>query len=534
MLRRSFSRPRALAAIAACGLLAAGCGGSSGGGSAGAAGTDGLGAQAAPASTIAFFDVNIDRSSDSWKQMLALGARFPSWPKLIAQVQAGVNKVDSDGTSFSGDIEPWLGGELSVAVTGVTVGGASGGGSAQFVAFVQSTDDTKLEASITKGGDTVKGAGYNGYDTFTSKDGDTFAAVHDGGLLVSNSQTALDQAIDARSGKADELANSQTYKDAIAALPTDNIAVGYVDGAQLASLAQLATAQASSRGVQAGGISPTSLNSLTTELKGIRAISFAVTPEDQGIRFRTATLLAKDAPASMTSQKEFTPSLLANVPADSYLAADASGIGQALSQELASIGGSQAKLTQAFTQIQTETGISFPNDIVPLLSGEDAIAVGPGLPVSASLLLHPADAAAGAVSLRKITAALTKDANIPFTDANGGQTTSLSGITAGWRQAGDLLAISNDPTAGNAVSSPLSDDPGFQAFEKTVGVPDQVTGLFYLDVGRVLGLAKTFMGSASASDQQAIDNAAHVGRVIAYGNIDGDTSTADLFVEITK
>ncbi|HEY1478991.1 MAG TPA: DUF3352 domain-containing protein [Gaiellales bacterium] len=493
-----------------------------------------MGAQAAPASSIAFFDVNIDRGSDSWNTMLALGARFPAWPKLVAQIQTSVNKVDSDGTSFSGDIEPWLGGEASVAVTGVTVGGAAGSGGAQFVVFVQSTDDGKLEAAITKGGETVKGAQYEGYDTFTSTDGDTFAAVHDGGLLVSNSKIALDQAIDARSGKADELANAQTYKDAIAALPKDNMAVGYVDGAQLATLAELATSQASSRGVQAGGVDPKALDSLTTELKGIRAISFAVTPEDQGVRFRAAELLAKDAPAALSSQTQFAPTLLANVPADSYMAADFSGLGKILSQSLASLGGSQAQMTQAFTQLQTQTGISFQNDLVPLLSGEDAIVVGPGLPVSASLLLHPADAAAGEASLRKITAALTKSANIPFTDANGGQTTALSGITAGWRRSGDLLAVSNDPKAGDAVSSPLADDASWKAFEKAVGVPDQVTALFYLDVGRVLGLAKTFMGSASASDQQAIDNASHVGRVVAYGTTDGSTATSDMFVEITK
>jgi hypothetical protein len=514
--------------------VAAGCGGSSGGGSAGAAGTDGLGAQAAPASSIAFFDVNIDNQSASWKQMLALGARFPSWPKLIAQVEAGINKTDSDGTNFATDIEPWLGGEASVAVTGVTVGGASGSGTAQFVAFVQSRDDAKLETALTKGGDTVKGAGYAGYDTFTSKDGDTFAAVHDGGLLVSNSQSALDAAIDTRTGKSDALADAQTYKDALAKLPKDNLAVGYVDGAQLSTLAQLATAQASSRGVQAGGVSPTSLNSLTTELKGVRAISFALTPEDTGVRFSSAELFTKDAPAALTSAKNFTPSLLANVPADSYLALDFQDLGKTLQSGLASVGGSQAKLTDAFTQIQAATGISFPNDIVPLLSGEDSIVVGPGLPVSASLILHPADAAAGEASLRKITAALTKLEHIPFTAANGGQTTSLSGISAGWRRAGDLLAISNDPKAGDPVTSSLADDASWKAFEKAVGIPDQVSGLFYLDVGRVLGLARSFASSSSASDKQALDNAAHVGRVVAYGTSDGDSATADLFVEITK
>src|SRR4051794_16839212 len=174
-MRHRFTRPRALAALAVCGLIAAGCGGSRGGGAAGAAGTDGLGAQAAPASSIAFLDVNIDRGSDGWSKLLALGARFPSWPKLVTQMNTSLNEVGSDGSSFKRDIEPWLGGEASIAVTGVTVGGASGGGSAQFVAYVQSKDDDQLEAALTRGGETVKGAAYSGYDTFTSKDGKTFA-----------------------------------------------------------------------------------------------------------------------------------------------------------------------------------------------------------------------------------------------------------------------------------------------------------------------------------------------------------------------
>ncbi len=534
MKLRTFSRPRAFAVLAACGLLAAGCGGSSGGGSAGAAGTDGLGAQAAPATSIAFVDVNIDRGSDGWKQLLALGQRFPSWPKLMAQIQSGVNSVDSNGASFNRDIEPWLGGEASVAVTGVTVGGSSGSGSAQYVVFVQSTDDSKLEASLTRDGTTVKGAGYNGWDTFTSKDGDTFAAVKDGALLVSNSQAALHDAADAHDGKADQLADVQTYKDALAALPKDNIAVGYVDGAQLATLTQLATAQASSRGVQAGGVSPTQLNSFTNQLKGVRALSFSLTPEDQGLRFRFAELLSKDAPATLTSAKAYTPALEANVPADSYVYLSFHDLGPTLKQLLTSIGASQAQLTQAFTQIQTQTGISFDNDVVPLLTGEHAIVVGPGLPVSAALLLKPTDAAAGEATMRKITAALTKSAGVQFTDANGGQTTQVGGLAVGWRRSGDLLAVSNDPKAGDPVSSSLADDANWKAFEKAVGVPDQVTGLLYLDVGRLLGLAKTFTSDSSASDKEALDNLAHVGRVVAYGTTDGDTVTVDLFIEITK
>ena len=377
-MRRSFTRPKAFAALAAFGLIAAGCGGSSSSGSAGAAGTDGLGAQAAPASSIAFFDVNIDRGSAGWKQLLALGARFPSWPKLITQLNTSLNSVGSNGSSFNRDIEPWLGGEASVAVTGVTVGGTSGGGSAQFVVYVQSTDDGKLETALTSGGEAVKGTAYSGYDTFTSKDGKTFAAVHDGALLVSNSETTLHQAIDVRGGTGDQLANATSYKDALAALPKDNSAIGYVDGAQLATLGQLATSQASSRGVQAGGVSPQALNSFSSQLKGVRALAFAATPEDLGLRFRFAELLAKDAPATLTDVKEFTPTLESSVSGDSYVYLGFQDLGPMLKQALTSLGTSQAQLTQTFSALQTQTGISFDDDLVPLLSGEHAITVGPG------------------------------------------------------------------------------------------------------------------------------------------------------------
>jgi hypothetical protein len=530
---RRCTRPKALAALAACGLIAAGCGGSSSSGSAGAAGTDGLGAQAAPASSIAFFDVNIDRGSAGWKQLLALGARFPSWPKLITQLNTSLNSVGSNGSSFNRDIEPWLGGEASVAVTGVTVGGNAGGGSAQFVVYVQSTDDGKLETALTSGGEAVKGTAYSGYDTFTSKDGKTFAAVHDGALLVSNSETALHQSIDVRGGTGDQLANATSYKDALAALPKDNIAIGYVDGAQLATLAQLATAQASSRGVQAGGVSPQALNSFSSQLKGVRALAFSATPEDQGLRFRVAELLTSDAPATLTDVKEFTPTLESNVAADSYAYIGFQDLGPTLKQALTSLGTSQAQLTQSFSALQTQTGISFDDDLVPLLSGEQAITVGPGLPVSATLLLKPADPTKGEATLRKVTAALAKQGAAQFTDGNGGQTTQVSGLPVGWRRSGDLLAISNDPKAGDPVSSSLASDSSWTDFEKAIGVPGSVTGLLYVNVRQLLGLAKTFASSSSTS-AETLDNASHVGRVVAWGTKSGDTLTADLFVEITK
>ena len=96
------------AALVLLAVVAAGCGSSSKAGAAGAAGTDGRAAQAFPASTVAFLDANIDETSAAWKQLLALGARFPSWPKLVAEFNKAANDATDDGPTLT-QLRSWLG-----------------------------------------------------------------------------------------------------------------------------------------------------------------------------------------------------------------------------------------------------------------------------------------------------------------------------------------------------------------------------------------------------------------------------------------
>src|SRR5450432_3790686 len=104
----------ALAALALVGIVLAGCGGSSKASAvAGAAGTDGRAAQAFPASTVAFADANIDENSDAWKRLLALGARFPSWPKLVTKFNKSANEATDGGPTLT-QVRSWLGTEVAV------------------------------------------------------------------------------------------------------------------------------------------------------------------------------------------------------------------------------------------------------------------------------------------------------------------------------------------------------------------------------------------------------------------------------------
>ena len=136
----------ALAALVLVSIVLAGCGGSSKASAvAGAAGTDGRAAQAFPASTVAFADANIDEKSDAWKRLLALGARFPSWPKLMAEFDKAANQATDGGPTLA-QVRSWLGSEVAVGVLDVPADGSD----PPLLGFAEVTDKSGLEGALEK------------------------------------------------------------------------------------------------------------------------------------------------------------------------------------------------------------------------------------------------------------------------------------------------------------------------------------------------------------------------------------------------
>src|SRR4051812_9257524 len=173
-------RPLAAAATVSLALVAAACGGASTTAAPGAAGTDGKGADAFPASTVAFIDANADVTSGAWQKVLTVAKRFPGFPKVEAQVQQELAKGDKGG-SFSQDVQPWLGDEAAAGLLSITL--SAGKPKPQYAVFLASKDDAKATAAVAK--DATKGADYKGYATFTSKDDpNEVAAVGKGAVLV--------------------------------------------------------------------------------------------------------------------------------------------------------------------------------------------------------------------------------------------------------------------------------------------------------------------------------------------------------------
>jgi hypothetical protein len=519
------NRRRALltAAVAPLALLAAACGGSTATGGVGAAGTDGKAATAFPASSLVYVDANVDMQSDAWKKADTLLSRFPSWAKTKADFLSGAaDSGNLPGHSFARDIQPWLGSEAGVAITGVSLSGASGT-HPTFVAYVESKDDAKLEAELVQNKGTKTGS-YKGYDLLSDTSGSdtTYAAVGKGALLVSNDATALRGSVDLLEGTGDSLAKSDSFTSAMGKLPKDNLLVGYVNGTATSQLLRLAM-QSGLPGASTAGSTAQSLKELTA----IRWASFSLGAEDNGLRLHGAA--NADQSQLGVSQGTFSPDLGKRVPGNAYLYLELQGLGKGLSQALQQQPGSSAQLGQ----LQSATGLSLVNDIEPLLAGETAVYLAPGLPASVGLLLHPADAASGAATMAKLVSAIVKlspsTTITPLGSGEEGAKATLSGQTIIWRRDGDVIGIGNDPSVGKEQSPSIQDSDTYKRVSSEAGVPGKVSFLAFADVPSLVGLAKTAGGSTDA-EQQA--NLARLGGLIVYGTQSGDDSSADAFLEV--
>jgi hypothetical protein len=542
--------------VALASAFLAACGGSDDGGSggsnktAGAAGTDGKASEAIPADSLFFASVNVDQGSDAWKKLVEVGARFPGWAEVATQFQTSLNETSEDGVSWATDIQPWLGSEVGIAVTSLDLSNPSSP-EPVVVGYAESKDDAKAAALVQKADDVKPLADYKGYKRWASGP-DGFAAIGKKAVLVSSTEAALNQAIDTREGAGQKLADSQTFKDTLKQLPEDNLGVLYLDGPKLA---QLATLGVQSSGLPAAGggdeaaaaAQQQQITALLDQLRVLKGVGMSFGADDGGFRFRAATLMDEArAKALGITQPDFKPTLIDRTPASALAYFGFQNLGPMLKQALDQFSGDSPQVAQALTAFEAMTGVKFDSELVPLLSGEHALYVAPGAPgpiPSVGLLLKPEDAAAGAATIKKLTGALVNelgasgDDSITVEDIPNGQRFSgqqLSGITVLWRQATDVIAFSNDPTAGDEPAQGLADADKWKRLKDAAGVGDDVSGLAYVDIPGILEAVRAAgAGEELDSDPKVAANLKPLGGLAMFGDTkDGGVATADVYLEV--
>src|SRR2546423_5656949 len=195
-------RRLAAGTLAALALVAAGCGGSSKK-SGSASGSSGA-ASIVPGDATAYVAINTDLKSGQWKALNSLVGKFPSKDQLLAKLRA---QLQQQGVDWDKDVKPALGPELDIAAIAVATG------KTEAVAFVQPSDESKLNALLQKG---------SGTHPLHEKVGDW--------TVIAQKQSAIDAVKQASSGKS--LQDDSTFADAMGKLPGETVAKLYVSGSR--------------------------------------------------------------------------------------------------------------------------------------------------------------------------------------------------------------------------------------------------------------------------------------------------------------
>lgn len=522
--RRAVSTGVALAAGAS--LAFAGCGG----GTAKTAGGAGDVAGFLPAGSPVYIEASTDLAGSQWTQALALASRFPGYPDLIAK--AG-KELSAQGIDFNTQIKPLLGEDAAIGVYDVQ-GLDERSPDPKFVGAIDLADgkDAEFVTLITSGKDPVKKIGVHaGVDIYGDGE-DGVLAVLDGKVIIADSEAQVSKAIDAhRAGTSATMAGSTRLATALAELPDEVVAQGFVDFAALMKSAAGSATADMAKQLSNAGIGPDA------------SLAFSVSAESDGVRLKGVGLGFTNA---ATDVETFTPKLVARVPADAIGFAELRNVYGQAEKALAQLAG-DPQLAQGLNQAKAALpllGISL-DDVKNLTGGQHAFVVTKGAPtpavVAALEVEDPARATATLDKLRTTVPPLLSsfaDTKIPpFTAVD------LANGVKGWEspispKAGAVYGVDGNTayvgTAADAIrkvqapAATLSDDPAFQA--ATRQMPAKVSGLLWVN-GEGLLTTLDALGALKDAPKGTIANVRPLKNLAAWST-GGEKPTFEAFLTI--
>ena len=403
-------------------VVTSSCGGESGDG-----GAYGDSAAVMPAGTLAYLDVNSDFDGDAWRAVKQLGSRFPGWQQMLDELRSGLES--GHDSSWADEIEPLLGNDAGIAVTGIS------GEHPDLIGYVAVTDEGQTESEIAASDGVTTAGDHDGVTLYANPvDGGGFAAVSGGAALFGSSRDLVEQALDLQAGRGDALADQGDYQQARAAVPDDGVAFAFVDTEAVGRLAALAA------------LADPSLTGAYGDLASTPWMALALSASDTGLSLD----LAGAGSLGVESGDGAT-----QAPADSLLMISSAGSAA-----------TPATLTELPKQLA---------ELVAALSNPYLVTVRPGLPFSLAAVLHPDDPQQAALALRRLLG-----------EADLGH--QLPGLSLDVRAADDSVIVGNDPEAGRAPAEPLAASPRYQELLAASGAPDGAGVGIYVDIHGLLGL----------------------------------------------
>lgn len=327
-----------------------------------------------------FATAYLDPSAGQKLNLERLIRRFPalaSSDRIDGQLDSALDGVLADTGLSAADIRSWLGSQ--VAITGrVSDAGASLG------LLLDSDDDAAATATLTElRSHDIQGEHYAW--SSVQRDGTTIwvgrpqvggmpvvLAITDGTVVLANSLQLASDVSSTASGAAPSLEESAHFQRAIASLPEDRLALGYVNIGSI--MGRLGSAFSSGVGspVTGGGLLG------VPDAGAVDGVALSIGAQPEGLRLDMATTLD---PTRLTPQLR---SVLASggdagtsnetlswVPSDAYGVITMSGLREQIEAGLASSGAEHALPLE-------QLGLTGPDGVIAHLTGDASIEVSPG------------------------------------------------------------------------------------------------------------------------------------------------------------
>lgn len=498
------------ALVAAAALAAFGSGDANAGAEARA-----KGAVAVPAKALAYASVNLDRDGAPYQALTELARSVDGGEAAIGRLNGML-----DGSGEQAQIMRALGGDISVGLIGISLTSGIQPG-VEAIVVATAADSSALPGLLTEMG-FAQGPELSGQPVWER---DAFAITIDGSTAIAaTSRATLIDALAAQSGAAPALADDAAFRATIAKLPSDPVAVAYLAPARLAGLVQVAGSLLPQSALPEDAPDTTAaLGQLSAALADVRGLGIAITAEQGGLRIVAAGDADQAALERLGARfpASYDPTIDEQVPADALGFAAFRDLGPLLTSALAAAQTQDPQVRTMIAAAERATGLDLAA-ILAALDGEHALVAVGGEQPAGALLTQPSDpAAAGATLAKAITAAEQLGTTLPIPERLEAKRGELPQVAVTRQGDSATLAIGTAPRLAAAPASAMADSEAYRAIVDRAGVPDQVTGLAYVNVAQLRAEAK-------AKGMALPTATANIGGVIAWGTADG----ASLFIAI--
>ena len=339
--------PRALPLLVLCLLLGSlvGCGGSAADGGADPA-------SGVPADATVYAEATVRPEGDLREDLLAAAGKVLQTDDAEARIRELVDQAlaseEAPSVEYEQDIAPWLGERIGLAVL------PGGGPEPGYAVLIATTDTEAAQEALDKGleGDAEppKPGSHGGVDYVVDQDGDAAGVVED--FVVVAREAEFKRVVDTFGGES--LADGDAYREALEPLAGDRLAHFYVNLRGLIELGSRGEPDAAEQLRMFEQFVP-------LDRLGAMAGAFMADGDRLAFDFTFGREMA-EGPLGALSGTEGTP-LLADLPADSWVAAGTPDVGEVVRKTIDQFGGALGGAV-AQQQLREQLGIDLEQDVL--------------------------------------------------------------------------------------------------------------------------------------------------------------------------